>query len=133
MKKLITLFSLIFILNSCNKDDNDQPANPLFGTWKVVQERERNPDGITWGNWYATGEQSFLSLNLNNFANITTSNYSYNGTFSFDPVNKVINANFPNASNPDKSYKIVDFATNIMVLENYYIDSGFQYEYVKIN
>ena len=117
MKKLSLLFALAFVILSCKKDDDTPPKNPLFGTWKPLEWKEKNSDG-TWPNQWTTSYEEYIYIVNETIINNTDVDMSIiNGTYTIDPTTLIMKINFPTANRPNQKWKITNLTPTEMTYE----------------
>ncbi|RXR21149.1 hypothetical protein EQG63_04210 [Flavobacterium amnicola] len=130
MKKLITLFSLVLILLSCNKDDN-KLTNPLLGTWKTVEYRVKSSSGI-WSDWQKDTQQATTTYFDNNTCLFVSQN-SHLGIYVLNVATQEIKENYPTLDIPTLNYKIINLTPTLLMLEDSRYGNDYQYKQIKIN
>lgn len=111
MKKIITIFLLIFTIISCSKDENLNPSNPTISDTPVAKQEFDNTNyGFYKGVF--VGSSGIVSINVKNNDNILTAKFIIDGNIYNFTSNQSININTPSSINFTSGQNSFTFSVN---------------------
>ena len=131
MKKIF-IVSLIFLLLSCNKDDDYDYKNKsttLFATWQTYKTREamyhENWEDVSWHDFNSSSSITYYQNGTTLYPNIT---FTYNFQDS-----TLVHTNYNNQEFPTTFFNIIKITPEDLILQRSYFDSRFQLWYKRVD